>query len=258
LRISDQITTTAAKAMPALMGVKSAPKTVLRNLKRSSEEVGNLPSYFFGARTESSEESFVQKDAFVVVPEKQMGALLPGLRAGDILQAVLEQAIKASPSVPTPIRARVSAGRFRGVFLLGTATLDRELKRVLLSFERLRIQGSELSYQLKATGLGQSGQVGLEGEHHTSEGAYFAAELGAATIAGYADATTTKSQNWLGSYQAEPNPANAVKQGVAQSLSRTAERFAERARQAPEYTEIDAGQSIQIIIQESPTEVSGG
>ncbi|MGK5087915.1 TrbI/VirB10 family protein [Bdellovibrionota bacterium FG-2] len=193
----------------------------------------------------------------VIVPEKQTGALLTGLRAGDILVAEIEQSIKASPSVPTPIRARITQGRFRNTFVLGSATFDRELKRVLLVFDKLRLPGAEQSYQLKATGLALSGQVGLEGEHHTDEGVYFAAEVLTTTAAGYADATTSRNQNALGTYQTEPSLSNATKQGAVSALSKSAERFAERARSAPEYTEIEGGRAIQIIIETNPTEVSG-
>lgn len=233
-------------------------KTMLHNSAILWEvSPGNLPIYFSGIRHSSSGGD----GSFVIVPDKTndkaTGAPLAGLRAGDILPAELEQSIKASPSVPTPIRAKITAGRFRGAFILGMATLDRELKRILLTFEKMRLPANDMVYQLHASGLALSGQVGLEGDHHTQEGLFFAAELGAATAAGYADATTSRSQSLLSGYQTEPTAANAAKQGAVQALSKTAERFAERARTAPEYTEIEAGLAIQIIILESPTEVSG-
>ncbi|MEK6705768.1 MAG: TrbI/VirB10 family protein [Bdellovibrionota bacterium] len=217
------------------------------------EPIGNLPMYLA-----SGERRPPSSDNIVLEPVKISGALLTGLRAGDVLTAELDQSIKASPSVPTPIRARVTAGRFQGAYVLGSATLDHELKRVLLTFERIRLSGNDKTYQLKASGLALSGQVGLEGDYHTQEGFYFVAELGAVATAGYVDATTTRTQNLLGGYQAEPSAANAAKQSAVQALSKSAERLAERARNAPEYTEIEGGRAIQIILQESPTEVTGG
>ena len=216
-------------------------------------EVGNLPSYMT-----TDQRRAASTDGFVIVAEKPTGALLPGLRAGDLLQAVLDQSIKASPSVPTPIRARVMGGKFRGALIVGTATLDKELKRILLSFERLRLPGAETSYALKATGLAPSGQVGLEGDHHSQAGAYFAGEIVAATAAGYADATTQRSQTMMGGFQVEPSAANAAKQGAVTALSKTADHMAEGTRSAPEYTEIEAGREIQILLTESPTQVLGG
>ncbi len=176
---------------------------------------------------------------------------------GDILEASLEQSVKASSTVPTRVRARITRGRFKGAFVLGMATFDRELKRILFAFERLRLPANDATYALKATGLAPSGQVGLEGDHHTQEGPYFAGEIVAAAAAGFADATTQRTQTALGTYQTEPTLANAGKQGAVQALSKTAERFAERSRTAPEYTEIEAGREIQIIVEQSPTEASG-
>jgi hypothetical protein len=243
-----------AAAKPSGQAATSASNEKHRTTRTAKEAwdggAGNLPSYLKGSRSSSGNEAVA-----VLVPDKVTGALLPGLRAGDILAAELEQSIKASPSVPTPIRARITAGRFIGAVVLGAATLDRELKRVLLSFDHLRLSGSDTGYQLKATGLALNGQVGLEGEHHAEEGSYLLAELGAATAAGYADATTSRSPSILGGYQTEPSAANAVKQGAVQALSKTADRFAERVRSAPEYTEIEGGRAIQIIIETAPMEV---
>jgi hypothetical protein len=213
---------------------------------------GNLPAYLSNEPRRPG-----NTDGFVIIAEKQTGAALPGLRAGDILEAELEQSIKASPSVPTPIRARVTAGRFAGAFILGVAVFDKELKRILLSFERLRLLSSDVTYTLKATGLAPSGQVGLEGDHHTQEGTYFAGEILAASAAGYADAVTQRNQTAFGTYQTEPSVANAAKQGAVNALSKTADRFAEQSRSAPEYTEIEAGRAVRVLIQESPMEANG-
>jgi hypothetical protein len=211
---------------------------------------GNLPAYLSGPH-------FVPEspDGVVIAVEKPTGALLPGLRPGDLLQALLEQSVKASPGVPTPVRARVTLGRFKNVVLLGAAILDADLKRILLTFDRLRLPRNDAVYSVKATGLAPSGQVGLEGEHHTAQGLYLAGELAAATVGGFADATVSRSQTSTGAYQTEPSLANAGKLGMVQALSKTADRFAERTRNAPEYTEIEAEREIQILIQETPAEV---
>jgi hypothetical protein len=252
LGTSDQVTAT-----------QSSPSHTLKkpNLKKTIRPTQyTLKSYFPGDLPEYHADvtkRTASADGFVIVADKPPGAVLQGLRPGDILVASLEQSIKASASVPTPIRARVESGTFRKSIVLGTATLDRELKRILLTFDRLRLESSEISYALKATGLAPNGQVGLEGDHHTQEGTYFAGEILAATAAGYADATTQRTQNVMSGYQIEPSVQNATKQGAVTALSKTADRLAERSRNAPEYTEIEAGREIQIIIQEVPTEVSG-
>ena len=251
----DQLTT--SKASPSTKGNASASTT--KGHLKTARVTDSLKSYVPGNLPEhhlSQNKSPPTTDGFVLVADKPPGALLQGVRPGDILNASLEQSIKASASVPTPIRATIESGKFRHATLLGTATLDRELKRILLTFDRLRLAGSEISYALKATGLAPNGQVGLEGDHHTEAGTYFAGEILAATAAGYADATTQRSQNMMGGYQIEPSVQNATKQGAVTALSKTADRLAEQSRNAPEYTEIEAGREIQIIVQETPMEVA--
>jgi hypothetical protein len=216
----------------------------------AGDEARNLPNYYIA--TNGLREDYDEDIA--VVPERIIGAELSGLKAGDELEAVLEQSIKASPSVPTPIRAQVTSGRFRGAYFLGTATLDRELKRIVISFERMRLPGQEVTYTVKASGLAPNGQVGLEGDFHSQEGLYFAGEVLSATAAGYADATTQRYQNLIGNYEVEPSVGNAAKQGAVSALSKTADHFAERSRNAPEYTEIEGGREIRIIVQENPRE----
>ena len=78
------------------------------------------------------------------------------------------------------------------MYVLGSAIFDKELKRILLTFDHIRTPKNETSYALKATGLAPNGQVGLEGDYHTQEGIYFAGEILAATAAGYADATNAR------------------------------------------------------------------
>jgi len=245
----DKVKTSMAGPVRAVRMQRTTPA----KLTVRSDEAGNLPNYM-----NSEGRRPGTPDGYIVVAEKPSGALFPGVRAGDVLLGVLEQSVKASPSVPTPIRVRITAGKLRGAIVLGAATLDRELKRILLLFERLRMPGNETAYALRATGLAPSGQVGLEGDHHTQEGTYFAGEILAAAAAGYADATTQRTQTLTGGYQIEPSVGSAAKQGAVTALSKTADRFAERSRTAPEYTEIEAGREVQIIIQETPTEVSGG
>lgn len=213
-------------------------------------EVGNLPAFY----------SHVDRKGFQSSGENEydvaqaVGAKLPGLRSGDLLQAVIEQSIKASPSVPTPIRAMIIRGPFKGSFLLGTATLDRELKRVLIEFTQLRRPNTDQLYRTKATGLSMIGQVGLEGAYESQAGKFFIGEFAAGIAGGFADATTQRNVTPFGTYATEPSLANAGKQAGVNALSRSADRFAEGARSAPEWTELTSYQEIQVLIESDPTE----
>jgi hypothetical protein len=219
-----------------------------------NEEPSNLPKYYNGSSRSSGEQNL--DGLFVDVEPKPTP--LKGVLLGDVFGAVLEQSIKASPGVPTPIRVQVTSGRLKGGMFVGKATLDRELKRVLLDFDRVRPPNMEKVYVVKATGLNLSGQIGLEGDHHSMSDKYFLYEMASATAAGFADSTITRTQNNQGNYVTEPSLSNSAKAGAVTALSRTAERAADAVRQAPEWTEIPAFQEIQVMIQEDPSTTAGG
>ncbi|MBU6374589.1 MAG: hypothetical protein KGQ59_01215 [Bdellovibrionales bacterium] len=213
-------------------------------------ETSNLPTYHRGIDRSNVKAS----DRVVYVPQNA-SVRLGGVRTGDIFRAVVDQEIKASPSVPTPIRAMVTSGTLKGGFFVGEATLDRELKRVLLTFTKVRTTAGKI-YNVRASGLSKAGTIGLEGEYHSQAGKFFVAELASATAAGFLDATINRSQNAFGTYSQEPSLQNSAKAGVVTALSKSADRFAEQSRQAPEYTSVDGYQTVQIIVQDEPTEVN--
>lgn len=218
---------------------------------QEQEEHGNLPSYYI--RLDRAD--YRSSEGNVYNAPHRVGEKLRDLKSGDLIPAVIDQAIKASPSVPTPVRAMMVSGPYKGSFALGKATLDRELKRILFEFTKLRLPKEDKIYAMRAEGLSPSGQIGLEGSYESQSGKFFLGELLAGAAAGIADATIQRTQNNLGNYVQEPSLANVGKQGVVVALSRTADRFAEQSRSAPEFTEIAGFQQIQIIIEEDPVEI---
>jgi len=215
-----------------------------------NKESGNLPDFYQG-----SDRSGYQMSQIADTQVTQVDLKLPGLKAGDIIAAVVEQSIKASPSVATPVRAMLVSGPYKGSFVLGQATLDKELKRVLFHFVKLRRPDTDQVYSMKAQGLSPSGQVGLEGEYENQSGKFFVGEFLAGAAAGFADATTQRSQTSFGTYVTDPSLGNAGKQGAVSALSKTAEHFAEQTRSAPEFTQVAGFQSIQVIFEEDPIEL---
>ena len=210
----------------------------------------NLPQYYQGI----DRSQFKASDRVVFVPQNE-AVKLKSVKAGDIFQSVIEQEIKASPSVPTPIRAMVISGELKGGFFLGEATLDRELKRIILTFAKVRTPEGK-TYQIKASGLAPKGTIGLEGEYHSQAGSFFVAELASAAAAGFLDSTINRNQTTFGTYVQEPSLQNSTKSGLVTALSKSADRLAEQTRQAPEFTEIGGYQPIQVIVQEEPIELN--
>lgn len=231
---------------------KSKNKSSLKIHKSSAVyqgNPGNLPTYYSGIDRSGMHSS----DKVVFVPSNT-GVKLSGVKSGDIFFAVIEQEIKASPNVPTPLVARVINGTLKGGLFVGEAILDKDLKRILINFNKVRTDRSQI-YSVKAQGLSIKGSVGLEGEYSSNSGKFFLAELGSVTAAGVVDSTINRQQTVNGGYVQEPSLSNSAKTGAVSALSRTADRMAESARQAPEYTFVEGYQKIQVIVQDDPTEI---
>ena len=221
-------------------------------MSRSAPEravVTNLPVYHQGVDRSESEAN--EKAVFVPRSGSQR---IKGLASGDVVWAVVEQEIVASPGVPTPVRAMAVGGPFKGALFLGEAMLDRELKRVCVTFTKLRLKDCDTVYGVKAAALSPSGSVCLEGEYVSQTGRFFVAELASAAAAGFLDSTVSRNQTALGTYVQEPSLANSGRTAAVSALSKTTERMAEEARTAPEYTRVRGYQEIQVMIQDDPVE----
>ncbi len=216
--------------------------------KTDSNESGNLPKYFEKDRVTA--QQFDQ----VVMNVKSKDPKLKALKTGDIVHAVIDQAMVCSPTVATPIRAISISGPVKGSMFIGEARLDHELKRVLLNFTKLRLKGNDQGYKVAASGLSLAGSVGLEGEYVSNTGKFFVAEIASAFTAGLVDASVDRTQTQLGTYNQSPSLENRLKVGAATALMRTADRAGEQAKTAPEFTKVEGYQEIQILIHEDPTE----
>lgn len=252
-RLIDEENKAKSSEAPKVSAIAKKPRkkdSIKITASSAIQKTGNLPSYYEGIDRSEMKAS----DRVVFVPQNSSVKLL-SVKSGDEFYAIVEDEIKASPSVPTPIRATVVSGALKGGFFIGEATLDHELKRILLNFTKVRSRSGQV-YAVKATGKAPRGTVGLEGEYHSQSGMFFIAELASATAAGFLDSTINRNQNALGNYVQEPSLQNSAKAGAVTALSRSADRMAEQVRQAPEYTDIEGYQPIKIIVQDDPTEMN--
>jgi hypothetical protein len=236
--IKNQITETEKKH-------KSKPKMTHSNFDFHSKR--NLPAYYLETKpTRSFSE--------VVLDSEKTKVRSNLINIGDILYASIEQEIVASPGVPTPVRAFILSEKGKGSFILGEAILDRELKRILITFNRYRDKNLKI-YEFKAIALSMSGSIGLIGEYHTQAGKFFIGELASIAAAGFVDSTIQRQQTQVGGYVQEPSLSNSTKNAAVQALSRTADRMAENSRNAPEYTVSQSHQLIKVIVTESLIEI---
>lgn len=204
---------------------------------------GNLPvEYTHRVKVNSLSENPI------LVPSQKAGLHFSQLQPGDVIEAtILESAIAFSES-KAPIRALIKSGPLKKSILLGEASLERNSKRILITFSKFRRPSEDTVYQVSASGLDKDGVLGVEGELHSGEATYFGAEFLAAGAAGYADSTVDRSQNALGNYVEAPTFSNATKKALASALTRTADRFSEKLKMVPEYAVLKGPIDIKVII----------
>lgn len=97
-----------------------------------------------------------------------------------------------------------------------------------------------------------SGTLGLKGDYVSGEAKYFTAEFIASAAAGFADASISRSTNILGNQTEERSLDTSGKKAIGSALSRTADRFSEKVRAAPEYSILEGPTTIQVLIIEQP------
>ncbi len=177
---------------------------------------------------------------------------LQSIRSGDVLFARVPHSVIAFGESKAPVSAKISQVGGRDYVLIGEATLEKASKRILLNFKTLReVSGDEI-YDVAAQGLSLDGTLGVEGEYISGESKLFAAELVAAGAAGFADSSISRSTNVLGQVQDENSLDTKSKKALGTALSRTADRFAEKQKQSPEYAVLSGPVPFKILFIEAP------
>ena len=143
-------------------------------------------------------------------------------------------------------------GRGRDVILIGEATLEKNSKRILVDFRIARLESSSELFDFKGVAMDGDGVLGLEGEYQSGEPKFFAAELAAAAAAGFADSAINRPTNAFGNQQEERSLDTSGKKAIGSALARTADRFAEKVRQAPEYSVLKGPTAIKVLVVEQP------
>lgn len=196
--------------------------------------------------------SYRAEDNQVILPSSQKGIYLKNLRIGDVIKAEIPESLFAFPESKAPVRAKVQSGDLKGSLFLGEATLEKNSKRILIEFKKYRPARGQENYQLLASVLDSRGILGIEGQYVNQEPKFFAAEFLAAGAAGYADASIERGQNAFGNYVDAPNADTVSKKALSSALSKTAEKFAEKIKSAPEYSILEGPVEIQILVTEQP------
>lgn len=210
--------------------------------------IGNLPSEYSNAKN-----SFSIEESPIVLPINKVGLKYSALKSGDLIQATIQESVFAFQDSKSPVRALVNSGELKGSVLIGEANLEKNSKRILIEFKKFRDPVQKEIFQLQASAMDTKGILGLIGNLVSNEGKYFAAEVIAAGAAGYSDSTINRTQNILGGTSEIQSEDTFAKKALTSALSRTADRFSEKLKQAPEYSILEGPISIQILVLEQPS-----
>lgn len=208
---------------------------------------GNLPIYFLNRGSFSSENSPV------ILPSQTQNLRSSDLLAGEVILAEIKESLIAFNDVKAPVRAVIKSGKLKGSILIGEATLEKNSKRILIDFKRLRTSSNNQNYEVIGYGLDSKGILGLEGNLVSGEDKYFAAEFLSSAAAGAVDASIERNQNSIGNYVEKPSTDTIAKKALVGALSSTTNHFSEKLKKAPEYSVLEGSFEIQVLITEQPT-----
>ncbi len=229
---------------------KTTPKNAQKlrrkvSFQRENDQDSNLPSYFADLPAN-------QEHSFVFTSKEPANDVLFGVHAGAKIKVVIRQSIKASPNVSTPVVGEVVSGQFKGAMVFGEATLESDLKRIVIKFTGLSGGGLASSYTLQGRGIDPQGRIGIEGNYHAEDWKYGLASFFSTGAAIAVDSQVERSQTITGGYAESPSASNAVKKGVAGSLGKVADRLMERAASVPGFTEVEGPIYMTVVLEATP------
>ncbi|GEM_PF-2052248 len=225
---------------------KTDPKRNIKKIKDNPTDNGNLPLYYMGRPVLPTDQSPI------VLPISKQSILNNNLLLGEVVTAEIKESLIAFAEAKSPIRAIIESGKLKNSVLVGEATLEKNSKRILILFNKLRSDNSSQTFQLVGNVLDEKGILGIKGTLISGEEKYFAAEFLAGAAAGYADATVEREQNAFGGYTEKPGADTFSKKALSQALSKTATRFAEKLNSVPEYSVLQGPFKILVLITEQP------
>ena len=210
------------------------------NRKRTIQEPGNLPrEYLSGLSRQSTASELIQSP-------KGSTDLLTSIRVGDMINLSVAHSVIAFPDEKAPVIGQVQSGSLSGYRFIGESYLEPNSKRIFINFSKLTI-GQKI-YDLQGVAVSEAGQPGLTGEYHSREAEYFAGDFLASFAAGYFDGLVPRQANVFGQIETDTSVDSAVKKGLASGALSTAERFREKLKRVPEFSELKGPLNLKILI----------
>lgn len=190
----------------------------------------------------------------LITPPKGSAEIFRALRVGEEVSVWVNHSVIAFPDEKAPVVAVPSEGKFRGLRFIGQSTLERNTQRIFVEFSRVAI-GDQI-FNLKGTGVSSEGQPGLIGEYHSREAEYFTGDFISSFVAGYFDGLVPRRTNALGQIETDTSVDSAVKKGLASGALSTADRFREKLKKVPEFSELKGPFPMKILILEQAKSIN--
>lgn len=227
------------------VSVKSENK-VIKSKKVSKSIVSypqsNIPNeYLVSTSRESNSSELIQTP-------KGSGEIFRGIKVGDIIEVKVSHSVIAFPDEKAPVVGAAEFGQLSGFRFVGESYLEKNTKRIFINISRL-VMGQQI-YDIKGVGVSSEGQPGLNGEYHSREAEYFAGDFIASFAAGYFDGLVPRKTNVFGQLETDNSVDSAVKKGLASGALSTADRFREKLKKVPEFSEIKGPFTLKILILE--------
>ncbi|MDZ4084485.1 MAG: hypothetical protein U1E10_16190 [Bdellovibrionales bacterium] len=188
----------------------------------------------------------------IVTPIQPVSREIDSLKPGEIKSAHITQSVLAFNDGKAPVSAMLTDDKRRDIILIGEATLEKNSKRILIDFKTARLNTSSEIFEVKASALDQEGTLGLLGEYISGESKFFLAELSAAAASGFVDSSINRQVGAFGNQTDERSLDTNSKKALGSALTRTADRYAEKVRAAPEYSILKGPSLIKVLILEQP------
>ncbi len=216
---------------------------------RKGSATTNLPSEILSRNLSRMEST----SALVVLPAQNLKSILQGLNVGETLSAKIIHSVIAFPDEKAPIIAIIQDGKLKGWRLVGESSLEKNSKRIFITFKTIAKDGK--SFKFNGSGLTASGQPGFEGEYYSQEATYFAGDFISSLTAAYFDGLVPRQTNVFGQMQTDNSVDSAFKKGLAGGALATAERFREKLKRVPQFSELDGPINLQVLVLERAQEI---
>jgi hypothetical protein len=229
---------------PSLSTAPSHPMplpTKKRN-QQTESEASNLPrAYSNGSHRESNLSE-------LILPPKGSHDTLKSLKVGDKLEATINHWVIAFSDEKAPVVATLTSRQNKNIKLIGESHLEKNSKRIFIEFTRAVVAGKV--YTLKASALTDLGQPGFEGEYHSRELEYFSGDFISSFVAGYFDGLVPRTKNAFGQTEEDTSVDSAMKKGMSKGAMSSADRFREKLKKVPEFSELQGPFDLNILILE--------